>query len=162
MKCIGIHKAGIEKKELNIATELSILEYALRTLYNKNYLYRSNARKYARELSDTEKKELEDHGLQETFISNLYYCPYYNSSNVMLFYRTNHAWYFTSNKLKKIKNIDDNIGKIMKYFNRLKNYKWILIDIYESFEHIMDNFDEKYEKRHEVIIKYLKYSELMY
>jgi len=78
----------------------------------------------------------------------------------MLFYRTNHAWYFTTVYIDKSSNNNDDIN--INDINRMKNLDWILINIYESISKIINSSNEKPEPQHEVIINWLKLSELMY
>ena len=154
MKVIGVHKAGLTSKEIkNVATKINIVKYAINTLYNKNYINDiKKAKKSTRELSEDEEKEIKRHGLKETPLSNMYICPYSTSSLVMLFYRTNHGWYFT------VKNKNE-ITYILK---KIKLYNWTLIDIYKNIEEIINECGEKLEHLHELIISWLKISELMY
>lgn len=72
----------------------------------------------------------------------------------MLFYRTNRGWYFTS-KSKY------DVGKI-KTLSEVQLYHWILINPYRKIEEIIKEFEEELEHRHELIISWLKVSELMY
>ncbi|ORY49280.1 hypothetical protein LY90DRAFT_457116, partial [Neocallimastix californiae] len=143
MKIIGVHKAGSESDNINIATKMSIVKYSITTLYYKGYSNEiRKAREPVRELSKDEIKELEIHGLNETEIPNMYQCPFTHSSLLMLFYRTNHGWYFT---LKNKKEISTDI-------NDIKFYNWTLINPYKKVEEIIKEFDEKLEHRHELII----------
>ena len=156
MKCIGIHKGGFERDKLNIATGLGIVKYALCTLYNKGRLNNIKAKEPVRILSPEEKKKLEYYGLNETLLPNLYTCSYHGSPLLMLFYRTNYAWYFTKKEPEFLK---ININKLL---DKMKVFNWTLINIYESDEKIISNFGEEVEEQHKNIIKYLKSSELMY
>jgi len=173
MKIVGIHKAGIEKKEKNVATKFSVIYYAISILYNKSYINSiDKAREPTRKLSEDETKELKEHGLIETKLPNLYKCPYEkNSSLILLFYRTNHAWYYTAVKKNKIN------------YENIKIYHWNLINAYEpiisyeiDYKNIENNKFSKFnliketigypekipEHRHKLIIMWLKLSELMY
>ena len=162
MKVIGIHKSGLPSKNVNVATNINIVNYAINTLYNKNYINDiKKARASPKELSDDEKKELIKHGLKETSLPNMYKCLYSTSSLVMLFYRTNHGWYFTLKNKKEIKYLK-NKKKIKYVLKEVKLYNWILIDLYKKFEEIINECGEKLEHQHELIILWLKISELMY
>jgi len=153
LKVIGVHKAGLTSERKNIATNINIVNYAINTLYYKDYINDiKKARERTRELSDNEINELEKHGLKETSLPNMYKCPYSSSSLIMLFYRTNHGWYFT------IKNKKD----IISTLDKIKLYKWTLININKTIEEIIGECDEKLEHRHKLIISWLKISELMY
>jgi len=160
LKVIGIHKANLQtkNKSINLATKFNTIEYGIRTLYNKLYLYKmEKARKPPKKLSNDEMNELLNHGLQKTELSNVFKCPYSKSKSVLLFYRTNHAWYCTSKTEKKI-----------RYQREIvKTYKWILINSSQSLDEIINHFNHqhkhhKLEPRHEIIIMWLKLSELMY
>jgi hypothetical protein len=151
MNVIGIHKAGIEDKRINIGTNINIIFYAISTLYNKSYINDINkAREPTRKLSEDETEALIIHGLEETDYCNMYKCSYDNSSLNLLFYRTNHAWYYTI--------INNNNFKECN----LIFYTWNLINIYEPIEEIISRSNEKLEHYHEQIINWLKCSELMY
>ena len=153
IKVIGVHKMGIISEKNNVATNLNIVKYAISTLFNKDYINDiKKARESTRKLSDDEIEELKKHGLKETSLSNMYKCPYFSSSSVMLFYRTNHGWYFT----KKEKNKTNYVLKEIKLYN------WTLINIYKKIEEIINEFGKELEHRHELIISWLKISELMY
>eukprot|EP00833_Pecoramyces_ruminatium_P010071 jgi/Orpsp1_1/1184103/evm.model.c7180000088024.1 len=151
MKVIGIHKSSIKNKNINVATKYSVIEHAIRTLYNKKYIYKmKKSRKLARELSFEEINVLKNHGLYETSFPNIYKCPYSNSSLLLLFYRTNHGWYWSSKK-----ELDDNYE--LKF---ISTFDWELINPYKSIEsNINDNVNLDY--RHKLIITWLKLSELM-
>jgi len=152
MEVIGIHKAGIENKKINLATKFNVVNYAIRALYNKSYINSiAKARAPTRELTEDEIKELKNHGLKKTESPNLYKCPYKNnSSQILLFYRTNHAWYYTTR----------NNGKIN--YNTIKFNPWSLINIYESIDEIIGHSNENLEHYHTLIIMWLKLSELKY
>jgi len=143
--------------------------------YYKHYINDiKKARETPRKLSKEEEEELEKHGLEKyKHLSNMNTCPYLSHpSIVMLFYRTNHGWYFTSKFRYEI-------GSSLR---EVRIYKWILIDPYKKLEEIINEFENehrheleeinnkllfnKFEKiiehRHELIISWLKNSELMY
>lgn len=165
MEVIGIHKANQETQNegnFNMATKISVVLEVLHRIYYKGYINDiKKARDNPRILSDDEEKEIRRHGLKKIKeIPNMYQCPYLSSSSslVMLFFRTNHGWYFTS----KIKN---------RMSDSLDKYNWIFINPYKTFEEIInefykevtiDEFEKKIEHRHELIISWLKVSELMY
>jgi len=155
MQVFGIHKAGMRYEKMNLATNFNIIDYAIRILYNKRYINNiEKAKEPTRELSNDEMKELKMHGLKETKISNMYKCPYFERpSLVLLFYRTNHAWYYITVNKKEINKIDN---------RNIKTYNWNLINVYEPIEKIIGYSDEKLEHHHELIIMWLKLSELKY
>jgi len=154
LKVIGVHKIGVISEKINVATNINIVKYAISTLFNKDHIYDiTKARESPRKLSEDEKEELKKHGLKEiTRLSNMYICPYSSSPLVMLFSRTNHGWYFT---LKKRSEIKYSIDKI-------KLYDWTLINLYKKVEDIISEFGKELEHQHELIISWLKISELMY
>jgi ankyrin repeat protein len=156
MSVIGVHKAGIEEESKNIATNINVIIYAIGTLYNKRYINSLNkAKEPTRKLSEDEIKVLKKHDLKETKFPNLYKCPYTEKpSLIVLFYRTNHAWYYTTKNKKEFKNETD--------INRIKIYHWNLINVYEPLEKIISRSEEKLEHHHELIIMWLKLSDLMY
>jgi hypothetical protein len=151
-RIIGIHKSGLKVEQKNVATKFNVIDYAIRTLYHKRYIYDlEKARNPPRALSYEEKKQLKSHGLKETEFPNLYYCSFIkNTSLVLLFYRTNHAWYFTTRNKNNIN------------YMEIKIYSWHLIHLYEPIENILKQSEEKLEHRHELLIMWLKLSELKY
>jgi len=103
-------------------------------------------------LSDDETKELKIHGLKKTKFPYLYNCPYFEKPYlILLFYRTNHAWYYTTIYKNEITN-----------YKNINNFNWILINVYETIEEILSHSEEKLEHHHELIIMWLKLSELKY
>jgi len=178
MKVRGIHKSYIPFKELNSATKMTEVIYALQTIYNKRYIYDiKKANDWVRNLSRYEKIELKDHGLsylnelQELLLPNLFEYSYSSSSFLtLLFYRTNYGWYWTLQERKEINNIINtlNLDKPLKekYSNimsNIKTYKWRLINPYKMIdENINDDDKLILEHCHKIIITYLKLSELMY
>jgi len=155
MKIIGIHNSGIPSIQLNIATSINIVYNAINVFFNINSIYRrKNASKSAKDLDNNINIELINHGLEKTILPNVFLCPYSNklSKYIILFYRTNHGWYWTS-ELKKNIIFDEEVIKI---------YNWSLINPYESIEKNIENFNGKLEHRHKVIMTWLKLSEFMY
>ena len=177
MKVIGIHKAGIEKEKKNIGTKFNNIEYAIRTLYNKRNINNINkAREPTRELSEDEKKELKKHDLKETNIPNLYKCPYKKNPSLNLyFYRTNHAWYYTTKNKINNRNIKINHWNLINayepftsygvdyIYKNIRNIKLSHFNLLkETISHPDKMIDEMLEHHHELIIMWLKLSELMY
>jgi len=159
MKIIGIHKISIvdsnDNSVKNLATKFSIVENVISTIYNKNFIYDINkARKDPRVLNDSEIEDLKIHGLEKTNLYNVFKCPYFKSKKItILFYKSNHGWYFASKIKKKVK-YDE---------KTLKIHRWTYINPYEPIEKIFVNIDEEeLEHRHEVIIMWLKLSEFKY
>jgi len=136
-------------------------------------------------LNKMEEIELENYGLNEMeekeLLCNIYKCPYFSENYlaVMFYYRTNHGWYFTLRDDNNIKNKKENVLL-------LKTFPWIFINPYKKYEEIINEFknlileeffneeDKKnningvlefynhLDHRHELIISWLKASELMY
>ncbi|OUM59927.1 hypothetical protein PIROE2DRAFT_63454 [Piromyces sp. E2] len=191
MKVIGIHRGSFHTPDdvvLNIGTKFSYVQNAINILFNKSYINDiTKARKTARKLSDDEEKELENHGLnkmEEKELCNVYKCPYFSKNylGIMYYYRTNHGWYFTLRDDNKIKNKKEND----LLFIKIKTFSWIFINPYKKYEEIINEFkklileeffneeDKKHNRdrvlefnnhldhRHELIISWLKASELMY
>jgi len=154
LEVVGIHNSGIPSINMNIATKLSIVYNAINIFFNVNNICKiEKAMEVARTLSSEEEGELKNHGLEKTPLLNVYQCPYSsNSSFILLFYRTNHGWYWTFEKKDDIKFEDDLI----------KIYNWSLINPYLSIKENIKNFNGKLERRHIVIMTWLKLSELMY
>ncbi|OUM70178.1 hypothetical protein PIROE2DRAFT_57037 [Piromyces sp. E2] len=170
MEVIGIHRGSIETQNegnFNMATKFSIVREILDMIYYKGYINDiKKARDIPRVLSDDEEKEIKRHGLKKIKkLSNMYQCSYLPSALVMLFYRTNHGWYFTSKNKNKMSY--SSLGKV-------RSYNWIFINPYKTYEEIISEFDEKIDERflgefeekiehqHDLIVSWLKTSELMY
>ena len=189
LKVIGIHKSGYSN--INIATNINIIYYAIRFLYIKNYINKiKKARKMTRKLNEDELNELNMYGLKkinESKLSveellnlkqleleegvnisakqilqlenigseelNMYTCSYYKYPSLkLLFYRTNHAWYFTS---VRVEDISYDVFKI-------RTYEWVIINPYKSIEEIINQSFFILEHQHVHIIMWLKLSELKY
>ena len=190
LKVLGIHKSGYSDIS-NVATNINSINYAITILYNKSYINEiKKAREPTRKLNEEELEELKIYGLKmikEKKLSvrellnlknleleegveisneellrlenigseelNMYTCSYYENPTLkLLFYRTNHAWYFTS---MKVKDITYDIITI-------KTYNWILINPHESIKEIISRSNKKLEHQHQLIIMWLKLSELKY
>lgn len=151
-RIIGIHKAGLEKEKKNLATMFNRIDYAIRILYHKSYIHGiEKARKPTRTLSDDEIKQLKRRGLKETEYPYLFYCSYIqNPSLVLLLYRTNHAWYFTTRRKDDLNALEFEI------------YPWHVIHLYEPLEKILKQSEETLEHHHELLIMWLKLTELKY
>jgi len=158
MEVIGIHRGSYETQyegNHNHATKINIVKDVINMFYYKRYINDiKKAREAPRKLSKEEEEELEKHGLEKSeYLSNMYICPYLSYySTVMLFYRTNHGWYFTSK-------YNYEIGSSLR---EVRIYNWILINPFKKLEEIIKEFGEVFEHRHELIISWLKSSEFMY
>jgi V8-like Glu-specific endopeptidase len=179
MKIVGVHKTGKINKHgnINIATKMSIVKYAISILYYKSYTNKiTKARESVRKLSEDEEDELINHDLNKTKIPNMYVCSYSTSPLYLLFYRTNHGWYFTSRNKKEIKNIisiykrkmkvindtSENNKEIIDEIQEIKYFNWIFINPFKKLEDIIKEFDEELDHLHKLIISWLKISEFMY
>jgi len=185
MKVVGVHKIGIstDNGDINLATDFTTIDYAIRTLYNKSYINEIiKAKEPTRSLTKHEDSLFKKYGLEKTPLLNMYYCPYIEyPSSVLLFYRTNHAWYFTRREK----------SNICYHLDNVKTYNWTLINTDESFTKALENkfskdesftktlenkfnkdesftktlenkYSKKLEHHHELLITWLKLSELMY
>jgi len=160
LKCIGIHKGGYQRNKLNAGTELNIVIYALCILNDKGFFHEEKVRISSRKLLPNEKDELKNQGLHNSPIPNLYTCSYDGSSLHMLFYRTNHAWYFTKEEAGYIRDLEEKNHE--QILITIKMLKWTLINLNETIETIISNFGEELEQRQKDIVKYLYDSQLMY
>jgi len=160
LKCIGIHKGGYQRNKLNAGTELNIVIYALCILNDKGFFHEEKVRISSRKLLPNEKDELKNQGLHNSPIPNLYTCSYDGSSLHMLFYRTNHAWYFTKEEARYIRDLEEKNHE--QILITIKMLKWTLINLNETIETIISNFGEELEQRQKDIVKYLYDSQLMY
>jgi len=185
-KVVGIHKSskGNINKFVNVAVKYSIVEYAIRTIYNNKDIYGiEGARNLAKILNDDEIKELKRHGLQEKELYNkelenvlekekngkLFFCPIefddINSDieqneefniKFILFYRTNHGWYFSYTDDEKFKKKKHNLDDIKE------NFKWTIItlDINDNFAY--NNIYKIISPKQKTLITWLKLTELKY
>jgi len=153
LKVIGIHKGtrSSKSKNIRIATNFSIIKYAIRTLYNRKFTSPSDlGRFHAKELTKEEINELKNHGLQETASPYLFIFPSVDAYPALLFYRTNHAWYWTT--LPRISNFDIQVDK-------LKIFEWTIIIPHEV---INKGNLTGLSHHHEVLIMWLRLTESMY
>jgi len=151
---IGIHKLKNEEKELNIATDFRIIQYAILKLYNNKYIIDIDKSRFSpKKLTGKEIAELKKHGLQQNS-KYVFTIPKYDNYPELNFYRSNHGWYWTKENF--------NFTKYEKYdIKYLKIHKWhILKSIIEK----EDNYPEYKEISHrqKVIITFLKLSEFKY
>ena len=156
MKVIGLHKSASVSEDFNLATNINTIYYAINILYSKKYIYpMEKFIKFPRELSNEENDELKNHGILETSVPYLYKCQYdCDSSSIILFYRTNHAWYCTKvpkNEKFKFKEIEE-----------IELYKWRLFNFYKPIKENLGKMNNYLKHHHKVIFQWLKLSELMY
>eukprot|EP00833_Pecoramyces_ruminatium_P013695 jgi/Orpsp1_1/1187727/evm.model.d7180000059695.1 len=169
---VGIHKAKFKKRgesdnnyeELNLATRINIVEYAIHTIYNE--IYNQGREKEvlsfltAKELSIEEIKELNDHDLKEIKSKNIYSPYLFKCSEVnsesdshpgLLFYRTNHAWYWTKNT------IEDYSKK------EISKFQWSIITSIEEEKRLNEDFDiDNLPQKCKTIIDWLRSTQLKY
>jgi len=146
---------------IRLATNISVVDYAIRILYNNRYLLGMGKMiSSPKKLSLKEIEELEKHELKSTKSSKVFKYSNYNSisstssTSKLLFYRTNHAWYWTKCPCKAN---DDKYKNI----NYMKKLKWTIIrqnDIEETSNNDYNNHSEK-EK---AIIIFLKLTGMYY
>lgn len=157
LEVIGVHKGGIEynnsrsDNNINVATKFTIVENAIRIIYNRKYLIKNNENSLlsVKELSPVEKENLFLHGLEETLSTNVFKYSINSIIPTLLFYRENHSWYwsFDTEKLKN-KNYD---------IKELKRCEWSLID---STINNLSDFKLKHIQK--VTISWLEMTKLEY
>lgn len=172
---LGVHKGKInlnnndsnENKEVNVAIKYSIIDYIIRTLYiNKDIIKIDISKGTPKELSKDELEELESHGLKiiqkkkksnkVSSSSKIFMTSKIDSSPILYFYRTNHAWYWTD-IINEVKNECDKYKK-----KNLIKCKWRIIkSINEEEEYDINNYNG-IGHRNKVIITFLKLSGLKY
>jgi len=161
------------KNCIKAATKYNIVDYAIRTLYNNRWLIEIEKSKcFAKDLSEKEIKELNDHGLQnisdekiyiqndnQNILSNIFKFSNTTSPVGLYFYRTNHAWYWTKYSTKEFKKIIEKY-KITTNNKYIKLIKWSIIKLDKENEDFSDynNLDNK-EK---AVIDFLRLTELSY
>jgi len=162
-------------KYLNYATKLDIVEYAIYLFYkNKNVDLTYEARDVAKELKKKEIDILKNHylipkklyykeGEREYFLNNNYLFLFEGNPDfpvstpekevkTLLFYRTNHGWYFTINPPKKDRYL---IGEIT-------TYKWSII-YQKNFKAPHIKIDKNlFPNLHVMLILWLKLTEFKY
>ena len=155
LKVVGIHKAKRKSENVNVATRFNIIMYAICTLYNNmNLIGIEKAKQLPKILTEKEIEELVKHGLHETLSPQIFKIPKSNNSPELLFFRTNHAWYWMERPRKLIERDLNNI-------NKLKKCKWSII---KSINENEDNIEcyENINHRQKVIINFLKLTELSF
>jgi len=149
LKVVGVHKTYIKNKNANIATRFTVVEYAIRNLYNNRHLIGINkSRLSSKLLSDDEIMELYTHGLQKTSSEKIFKIPKTNNSSELLLYRENHAWYW----MKRPSNLTE---ENLKEISKLKQCKWSIIKLLNESN---DNNEDYNALSHQqkVIINFLK------
>eukprot|EP00833_Pecoramyces_ruminatium_P014813 jgi/Orpsp1_1/1188845/evm.model.d7180000067674.1 len=127
---IGVHKSkrpGLDKNEgINIATNFSAIEYAIRLLYdNRSLINIKKARISPKILDENEIEKLKRCGI--LMINNeVFVIPKYDdSSREIYLYRSNHSWYWT-------KEIYENTEGKKYSINNLKLSKWNIIKLIKN------------------------------
>jgi len=155
LEVVGIHKSKSEDKNENYATRSTVAKYAICTAYlrrNKNEI--NNAIDVIEEISKEKMKDIKNHNLiilKDPKIHNLKKL----NNNIfkfigndfipsLLFYRTNHAWYWTDQ-------ITDNYK-----MKTLKSLKWEIIIPHEKL--INTDMEPIYRN----LIMWLRLLEFMY
>ena len=99
---------------MNMVLESKIITLAINNLYNPNNFIK--ARLPAKILSPQEIEELKNHGLEETTSPYIFISPASATVTALLFYRTNHSWYWTPT-------IPSDYS-----WNEIKKLNWSIID----------------------------------
>jgi len=93
---VGIHKMRRVSEKANVATRISVIQHAIKNMYNLYIKRRSTKGRHpAQMLNSNEIDILRIHGLKSTELDNLFISPSSFFVTTLLFYRTNHAWYWT-------------------------------------------------------------------
>ena len=163
LKVIGVHKGASDKRNNNIATRFSIIDYAIRTLYtNKNVIDVDILKNEPKKLSEKEEKVLmqnqitnEIYKLKKTYLESYtqsisMFNPYIykilqfnDDQRKVLLFRTNYAWYWTT--IYK-----DNLN--LKDISDIRMYEWNIIKFDDELD-FNDFSDHKLDHREEIIIK---------
>jgi len=152
LNVIGVHKSSNDQKNENYATKINIAKYAVCTVYKrickKNRI--NNTMKEIGEqglLSPEYINDLEKHQLIKQGNLNIFKYEGMEPNTSLLFYRTNHAWYWTNQ-------IPDN-------YENIKNLKWTIIIPHEKIEKIKKD-EESLLPIQKVLIMWLRLSESIY
>lgn len=144
LRVIGIHKSS--KGNVNYATKITVAKYAIYTSYIRKYKNEiRNSLGIIKELSNDKIKELEKHRLIQQENNILFKYEGNDIIPSLLFYRTQHAWYWTYYTI----NYDR---------ENLKHLKWSIIIPHET----IDLNDASLLTIHKVLIMWLRISEFMY
>jgi len=186
---VGIHKGYRPTNNRNVGTNIEIVIYAIRTLYYRNSINNIKKTNFkVKQLSEEEVNELERYGLEKTVLKNVYIKSQPRSLPILILYRTNHGWYWTS--VDRIKDdtllsisISDNNYSTQNYGNihimdflqknnnnfssdelltLLKYYNWNIIP-YKKLEIKNEyNIKQMTPNGHQILIMWLKLTGLMY
>jgi len=140
LKVIGIHKSFVREGNRRCATNINIVKYVISTAYKRK---NENDIKNIRKLSQEYLEDLYNHNLKQ-MSKRLFKYSGNDSIPSLFFYRTNHAWYWTDNNIKK----DD--------LKSLSQLKWTIIIPHEEVN------NESLKPIHKNLIMWLKLSEFMY
>ena len=93
---VGVHKRRRQSENANVATRISVIVGAIKTMYNQYVENKSiRGRNPAKTLNSTDIDVLNEHGLKPTEMDNLFISPASKGVTALFFFRTNHAWYWT-------------------------------------------------------------------
>jgi len=146
-KYIGMYTFNNASKAMVL--EEANLQLAVNSIYDPNNFIR--ARLPAKLLSSQEIEELSSHGLQATTSPFIFLSPASASITALLFYRTNHAWYWTPTLPKDYS------------MNEIKNLNWSIIHQYKSIVAIGGFWDGLRPARRNIdIIEWLISTKLKY
>ncbi|KAL6625406.1 ankyrin repeat-containing domain protein [Neocallimastix sp. 'constans'] len=138
------------KKRENRVLESKIIAIAINNLYNLNNSIK--ARHPAKPLSDQEIRELSHHGLQATTYSPyIFISPPSEFVTALLFYRTNHSWYWTPTIPKEYS------------LTEIKNLNWSIISEGEPIKAIGGRWNDMAPaSRNVTLIEWLLSTKLQY
>ena len=145
LEVVGIHKSALPNKNENRETKSTVAKYAVCTAYlqrNKNEI--SNAIDAIEEISEERMEDIECHRLIK-LNNNIFQFNGNDFKPSLLFYRTNHAWYWT----------DDQITDNYK-MKTLKSLKWEIIIPHE------DLTSTNMDPIHRNLVMWLRQSVFMY
>jgi len=155
LEVVGIHKSSLPNRNENYATKSTVANYVICTAYlrrNKNEI--SNTIDAIEEISEERMEDIKNHNLIKLkdlknrhlikLNNNIFKFNGNDFIPSILFYRTNHAWYWTD----QIPNNYD--------MGTLKSLKWEIIIPHED----LTNTDK--EPIHRNLIMWLRLSEFMY
>jgi len=158
LEVIGIHKSSSKDKNENYATKLTVAKYAICTAYlrrNKNEI--NNTINIIEELTEDRMEYIKNHNLIKLkepqnrnlikLNNNLFKFVGNDYIPSLLFYRTNHEWYWTDQ-------ITENYE-----MKTLKSLKW---DIIIPHEEINNEKNKSLSLIHRNLIMWLRLSEFMY
>jgi len=158
LEVLGIHKSSLYNKNENYATKLTVAKYAICTAYlrrNKNEI--NNTINIIEELTEDRMEDIKNHNLiklkepqnrnLKKLNNNIFKFVGNDYIPSLLYYRTNHAWYWTNQ-------ITENYE-----MKTLKSLKWEIIIPHGE---INNEENKSLSLIHRNLIMWLRLSEFMY